>query len=327
MDRADVTAILRNVLSDDADHSLRRMLQWSAGEPTHPMFAQDRWTGISNQDYVRIAPALHLASRLLQSYEVKSYLATYLHAPRTPAILPKTGTMGVRFARVRDPANPNDILPMTFQEESAVDALLLQVSQVTSLQFSTTIRLGFGTHGVCTSGALIQPGNPGRACDIEIEVICLRAFDNMPTTISSSLLANWFNLAVTLVHESMHAAAIHTVGVTAPEPLFETDNDNELGESLEALIFRGLPVCWPVTPVHPQHVVAAPGTLLLTVPHRVMPNATSGEAHSVQDRFLRLLFDDDFWTSALRISEVLFPNMRYHRSWTSVLYSNQISWV
>jgi hypothetical protein len=120
------------------------------------------------------------------------------------------------------------------------------------------------------------------------------------------LQVNWLTMAITLVHEVTHALHIYCFGDRQPEPLFEDDDSNELGNALEQFLFQGqfhicditkaLPTCTPL----PRSVMTAKGVLIIMEPH-LAANSPDGNAYAIRKEWLQSLFSDEFWAGELLV--------------------------
>lgn len=315
MDRTRISAILHSILAPRTDSSVRRFLQASASEQTHPVFAQNRWINLSDEQYALISPALVLASRLLQSTEVTHFLASYIYAPRI-------GTDGKeRFLLT----NSSVTGAATFtQQMSDVRRLLVILSNHIVLRFTTRTAAAGAEGATRGRGQPIREGEPGHGSGIELNKRFLRALD---PTLSVERLTNWFFLAVTLVHEAMHAFHKFHNG-RAKEPFFGGESFNELGTQLEVLLFGGqldtvrfdknLPL---------ERVMTEQGVLHIRTPHLADVEATGGKAYLVKEAWLRSLFTNEFWSRELPASGAFVPDTVFLSNWQRDLATQIWSWA
>lgn len=289
LDRAAIAAVLKQILPDGADINLRRRLKGAAGAADiHFMFTKSAWDNLSDDDWVRISPALVLASRLLESSEVMLFVGSYLYIPTT------ANSQGLRqFSRSR---------ALTALEITNAEEFLRDLASTMTFEFTERCFQELKAHGMASGRSDEDDpgvGRLGRYIDVELETRTIRGIGPLPASETGLLLATWLLIAITLVHEVMHAVHLFHNGV-GPEPFFETESSFcELEYSLEDALFEGklsIDLPPPVNVELPERTVKTQmGVLMLTKPQFEDPTNNEVRGNIVKEYWLRSLFGKDFW--------------------------------
>lgn len=233
-----IRSLIAQITLSEAPTEIIDLLYTSSTSTTiHPAFALDRWSNLSQRDYIRIAPALVLASRLLTCDISLHYFHALAFAPRN--IRPdKNGIRLKRFFR----ADPT--APLSEKHKSQVDQLFSNITSYITLHEKHLV----GCTGQCRPSDRISPFAPGLKSTISIHQNFTKTLTRLLHTPSlasdpseeclSQLHKQWTTLAVVLVHEFAHAVTFAIFGLL-PESCFENDGFKEAGYAWETLLFRG----------------------------------------------------------------------------------------
>lgn len=305
--KAELDSSTLSTMSDE-DTEIVRLLAKCASQPVHPVFSRDRWIDLSDADYVHVAPALVLASRILEYSQTTQFIATLLDAPKTatgshcedpmrPVFL---GQPLQRIALPRGMIFPEIITPLSFAQSSRARIALSDLSKVITMTFRKDRAWAYGM--TLPTSTANDTGHPGTGSSIELTLEFLKR-SNPLTSQSWDLLSNWLMLAVTLVHELMHAFHGHNCPENTPEPFFDDQNFAELGHAMENFLFGGSFVDY--LKVVPEGAVKGLG---FNVPVDADLVATRSVLGAVTQSWLRKVFTDEFWAQKLAASGALIPD-------------------
>lgn len=304
MDDESIERVIARIANADTDNGIKSMLGLNARKRIHCVYARENWPGLSDDDWVRISPAVVLATNFLECYQTSVFLYDLQWDPRRlatetnqdPAF--ELGIPMYRFGIAHG-------LPLTVQDSEDLDKVLQNLSKAVTFYMSdryenSNARPGeqpiYGaTH---PHGSPIKAGEPGLRSILSIRRAYLNTLD--PRTASpDAMLVNWFLMAVTIVHETIHAFAYHTDG-NIPEPFFLDQNFAELGAALEVFLFRGAFQIeqWPerLGNRFPQAMVTVEGSLDFQHPHWQVQGDRSNWCH-VRREWVLSLFCSTFWAA------------------------------
>lgn len=196
---------------------IREMLLDSATADLHPIFARRQWK-CSDSDFLKISPALLLASRLLTSPKSMHYWHAMLFGPRRIEIVESVALTVFSCAH-------DDRIPLIEAEAQKVHQALEQLTNHITLSIADVE----GCHGVTRAGRNIGPHTLGVEASTTLNAGHVRGL-NFSTT--HELLRTWTTVAVTMCHEVAHAMNLCYWGAPFlyphPEPFFD-DGVHELG--------------------------------------------------------------------------------------------------
>lgn len=73
-----ILLLLSQICSESTDPEIIQLLAASATREIHPIFARERWAGLSDTEFLRLSPALVLASRLLASPQALHFWQAFI---------------------------------------------------------------------------------------------------------------------------------------------------------------------------------------------------------------------------------------------------------
>lgn len=235
-----IVHLLSQICNESTDPEIIQLLAASATIEIHPIFARERWFGVSDTEILRISPAVVLASRLLTSPQALHFWYAFIFGPRT-TVVDLEGNERHCFHRVfQDQSQP---LPP--EEEQRVLQNLQDLAA--TIQMITLEDLRETCWGSCPAIedapasrvlSALQPTHPGRCTQIRINKRRCDALD--PTSKAlPQLRRQWLLLAVTLVHEVSHAISTAGLG-SGTEQFYEATPTIEMGQGIEQQLFGGL---------------------------------------------------------------------------------------
>lgn len=155
-----IRSLIAQITLPESPRTIIDLLYTSAtSTEIHPAFSLDRWSNLSQRDYIRISPALVLATSLLTCDISLHYFYALAFAPRN--IRPDNN--GIRLKRFfrADPA-----APLSKEHSSQVHQLFSNVASYITLQQN---RLTDCT-GLCHPTNRISPFVPGTKSTISIDL-------------------------------------------------------------------------------------------------------------------------------------------------------------
>lgn len=316
MDEERVDAVLAQITFPTTDEDIMQMLANCAQRRIHPVFAKERWRGLSDEDYVRLSPGLVLATYILECSQTTHYLATVLGAPWTPTNLTNTnprwatGDPLYRITRAREAAF-NQPRPLTQGQRDLVNTELGFLSTIVTFEISS-IHQTTDQLGECAPTVPFNEGLRGVGSKITIVTEFVSTIE-LETASFWDLLANYLRFAIVLNHEVMHAIHLKKFGDEEPEPFFEDQGFHELGNAFEQFLFLGSFNFDNIHEPPPGAVVTARGFLSLTTPNSADTRSPYGKAWLVSNQWLRSLFTDDFWTAHILPDDgALKPEVKFY---------------
>ena len=231
--------LLSEICSESTSPEIVQLLATSATTGIHPMFARKRWSGVSEKDFLRMSPALVLASRLLKSPQSLHFWHPFFFGPRTE-VIDLEGKERLCFHRVfQDQSQP---LPL--EEELRVRQKLkdaaLAIENITlddSLEVSAGSCHLLPTAPVSLVWPAVDSTHPGRCSQISINKQNCDALDPKQAG-SEELRRRWLLFAKTLVHEAAHAISVSSLG-SQGEQFYEACPILEMGFAIEQQLFGG----------------------------------------------------------------------------------------
>lgn len=200
----------------------------------HPLFAPARWPGLTSIQFIYIAPALFLASRIVTCRKSLNFFHAFLFGGHSL-------TMD-HFWRIH-PDDHNHPLPP--QEKVKVETVLIQLASLVTIVFTTMDR---GCNDAQTrpdgpirrNSGIFRNGihSPGTKSIIELPTSFLTEID-LATLSPDALMRRWFVDGMALAHESCHCLCNATLGPEVEELRFENDDFRELGYAFEKEVAGG----------------------------------------------------------------------------------------
>jgi hypothetical protein len=290
---------------------IRDLISVCAQKAIHPIFAKAGWIDLSDEDYVRISPALVVASYMLTSPQATHFLAVVLGATRIPDGTynsVKRYTNGYPMKRIdRSGLVPNDA------QKALVHNTLDVMSKFLTKQF-TEEPPKMGALALTRPTCYYYPGTEHQGMESEIEVMqqYLHQID-LSTPARWDLLGTWFEMAITLIHEVSHAVCIYKEGARVPEPAFENQGFYELGFALESFMFGG-GMIHVKTECQVQGAMTLKGGELLTyaVPHPWDTRPGDKKNYIVGKAWLSQVFTLQFWNDNSGALGYLFPDRVFY---------------
>ncbi|KAI5359843.1 hypothetical protein Slin14017_G094040 [Septoria linicola] len=222
--------LLQQITTDKTHPTLKRLLLDSAVSTVHPVLARNRWITINDEDYLRIAPAIAVATRILTGDRAMHFW----HALVVGKQVSSDGK-GEKSQRMYE--DPDGSLPTAEREKvkqmlnELAGLVMFDCEDLNSNTFGRTIHLPerFSSN---TPGGIRSLITLRRDLMDEIDLQVRPPY---------ALLRRWFIIAVTLLHEIAHALHAARYGSGA-EREFEDDGFIEIGFALEKWLFGGQPV-------------------------------------------------------------------------------------
>lgn len=301
--------LVGQLISSTTDADITRLLAECSNSPLHPIFARERWYGISDLDLVRIAPALLLASNLLVSERASHFWHTILFG----WTLMETDKHRVTRKRMH-PAYSTQV-PLHPWDKAKVLQILDEMSLAVKLHPANIEGELNGTYATCQgqAGVLSMQSVPffagsifrGRPSTITISPICIEMLQ--PACMHGlPLLRRWLCLAICLVHEVAHAiwAAMHG----NMEPLFADDTFCELGVAVTKWLFGGELIIFPLIHSHEEAmgITKIPNSHLVRAyrQHGLFPllspiPSDNNLVSKVDDTWVKKMFLTTTWTQVM----------------------------
>lgn len=322
----DITRVLERITNKDTDINIILMMAECAKEKDskiHPIFR--RWQDLSDEDFVRIGPALVLASYILESYHMTAFLSTILVSPRSKTAEKNVNpvyTAGIpleRISRARDSVtNGAGVLKLTAKEEEQVRDTLKEMTLFMTLQASAEPEAR-GGHAFTVSGTRLKifGKNFGVRSSIVYNEGEIAELDPLIAS-KEDLVVGWFQMAQTLCHEICHTVHYFKYGLKEIEPIFEDQHFNEMGFAFEELLFGAHFSSMFTAPgyVLPMHAIrlADGGIMIAERPHWLDVRKDTQNVYIVHWTWLVKLFAHEFWDRTPRPENpnLLFPSMGYY---------------
>ncbi|KAK4634374.1 hypothetical protein CLAFUW4_00209 [Fulvia fulva] len=238
----DVQALLESLVTGGTIPKVCQILEACSTSTVQPILARDRWDDLSERDFLAISPALVLASNLLtcdRSVHFWHAVSWGNHEPRADNVM----LQRVQINPVHDTSIP---LP-AFEKGRALE-FLNELSLAVRLHFGE--RVDHEPQGECFCGASLRQipefSDAPRHRRRSTTTIATKALDRLKNRIAMPLgnvdasLRDWFNMAVTFVHEIAHAASCAIRG-DMPEAFFGDQTFREMGFAITKWLFDGDP--------------------------------------------------------------------------------------
>ncbi|KAM3420448.1 hypothetical protein BST61_g3718 [Cercospora zeina] len=300
-DKAELEMLHWQLVSPNTNPGISRLLRGSIHAYISPLLAPARWVGIASLDYLRILPAIVLASQFLES----DHAMVFWHS-----LFVNRGVTDPRSGHVifsREAPGSCYKLPLTDHNTTRAHLHSLTTIALEFRQFESESAFAYtlstereenGVHGAGDARIMLQER-------------LLDALDNLEG-MPHALLRRWFIIAVTLLHELAHAICTAARGPDG-EMSWEDDGFVEMGWALEKWLFGGRPAIIRNAPSHSE-LADSSGTETLEVtsvlkeefaPHRRVAagrdflETLSGNPQRVRvidDANLEEMFDAFLWT-------------------------------
>lgn len=257
----DIAAAIASITDHTTHPTIVETLKHSATIPIHPIFHDWQWADMEATTYVRMLPALALAGHLLTCAAASNFFYALLEGPRTETV-DHLGYARKVFStwKGRDVERP---LPFCAQGEA--NYLLQQMlPQMITLHLEnlggscavacpafdrpmfTVWRWEFYPHCKIkidrTSLEQVRFTHPAPPIPyVPCKASHVSPPPPPPTVGQELVFKEWFEFAVSLVHEIAHAASMALEG-PGKEMFFQDDQYIEMGFAFESCIFGGIPM-------------------------------------------------------------------------------------
>lgn len=224
-------ALLSRIIPQ-ANPSIVYILQTFSTLSIHPIYQQPVWPEIKPAEWVRLQPALVIASFFITCPLALDYFYGILWGKQSVSYS-ICGQSITRFDLVYDASAGH---PMPLSEARKVHEILNQLTQVIKI-YLADLR-GHKCHGVTATkaGWRFSPNSKG----LRSEVFMPREYlDEMETASPNVLLRRWLGFAVTLAHETVHAFHNACNGIE-DEMAFGNSRSCEMGDAFEHWVFGGM---------------------------------------------------------------------------------------
>ncbi|KAF2210509.1 hypothetical protein CERZMDRAFT_86221 [Cercospora zeae-maydis SCOH1-5] len=229
VDRTDLEMLHWQLVSPNTNPGISRLIRGSTHAYISPLLAFSRWVNIARTDFVRILPAIVLASQLLESDRAM----VFWHS-----LLANEGVTDLHSGHVvfsRMPPHNHCQLPLTDHNTTkahlhSLTTIALEFGQLEpATVFAYTLSTGIENYDLHSAGH----------ARIILHKRLLDALDDLEL-MPHTLLRRWFMLAVVLLHELAHAICTAIRGPCG-EMSWEDDGFVEMGWAFEKWLFGGRP--------------------------------------------------------------------------------------
>ncbi|SMQ46703.1 unnamed protein product [Zymoseptoria tritici ST99CH_3D7] len=303
MSACDMESVLAQITSSSTHPAITNIIRKAADADILPVLKFDRWVGLSPQDFLRILPALRLASQIMRSPRGLQFFYARARG-NTEVTFDDRDINQLRF--YRDDRTPNAHLPP--DHAAIAHTYLNDLVMAVTLAFEPRPD---ETEGDCEplSHDRIHWSQPGIRSKVVMNEKNLHRLDLMQT-LGPAVLKQWVIMATTLCHELSHAFNMAFEGQEDHEMFFEDDTFCELGHAFEKFVIGGqvlvergpageaMMVMREWSSSHMSKVYAAGGTYVPTVSRASEPDPL--DMTVVQDSWTERLFNDErFWDETL----------------------------